>query len=69
MDTVTTFSVNVCVFQRFSDLIMLLAAFPSLRTLSLFEVLFVDREYQTCLADERFCYHLPLTYLHLESLH
>lgn len=67
--TVSTFSINVCVFQRLTDMIMLLATFPALKNLHLFEVFFVDREYKSCLADKRYSHKFLLTSLHMESLH
>ncbi len=68
IDTVISFSINVCVIQRISDMIMLLSSFVSLKSLQLYEVFFLDRDYRACLADPKYRQQLPLTFLHLGSL-
>lgn len=64
--SVTSFSIHICVFRKFSDMVLLLSAFPNLRKLRLFEVIFVEH-------DAPYPHHaqfssLPLRSLHLESL-
>ncbi|KIP02255.1 hypothetical protein PHLGIDRAFT_130845 [Phlebiopsis gigantea 11061_1 CR5-6] len=64
--SVTNFSIHICVFRKFSDMVLLLSAFPNLKKLRLFEVIFV--EHDTPHFKNMPVSSLPLRSLHLESL-
>ena len=64
--SVTSFTINVCVFRRFSDLVLLLGVFPNLRKLWLFDVIFLDHDVPGPGLDQQ--RRLPLKSLYLISL-
>lgn len=64
--SVTNFTINICVFRKFSDMVLLLGTFPNLRKLRLYEVIFIEHDVLSPNLNPS--PHLPLRSLHIGSL-